>query len=89
MEVSLLSAYKQFQNSKCEFFPCHKVSNEQAFNCFFCYCPLYLLKEDCGGDFAYTASGIKDCSNCTKPHDEGGYDYVQSKIRLVIDRAKK
>ena len=25
--------YKFFQNRDCEFFPCHKIENEDSFNC--------------------------------------------------------
>ena len=43
-----------FQNHECEYFPCHKVENVDGFNCLFCYCPLYVLGSDCGGNFTYT-----------------------------------
>jgi len=69
--------YKFFQNSKCEYFPCHKGVKEEDFNCLFCYCPLYMLGEDCGGNFTYT-HGIKDC-----------YSYIMSKMDLVINRTMK
>ena len=75
--------YKFSQNKKCEFFPCHKSKNTEEFNCLFCYCPLYMLKDQCGGNFKYK-NGIKDCSYCTLPHDKGGYDHVMSKMKMVI-----
>ena len=50
--------YKYFSHKECEFFPCHKESDGENFNCLFCFCPLYLVK-DCGGAFAYTNRGIK------------------------------
>ncbi|MCT4591715.1 MAG: cysteine-rich small domain-containing protein [Carboxylicivirga sp.] len=75
--------YKFSQNKKCEFFPCHKSKNTEEFNCLFCYCPLYMLKDQCGGNFKYK-NGIKDCSDCTLPHDKGGYDHVMSKMGMVI-----
>lgn len=75
--------YKFFQNSQCEFFPCHKVKDSENFNCLFCYCPLYMLKDQCGGNFKYT-NGIKDCSDCTLPHAPGGYDYIMNKMKDVI-----
>lgn len=74
--------YKFTQNTKCEFFPCHKVKNEAEFNCLFCFCPLYMLKEKCGGNFKYTHD-VKDCSDCTLPHSTKGYDHVMSKMRMV------
>ena len=46
--------YKFFQNTKCEYYPCHKLENEADFNCLFCFCPLYMLKDKCGGNFTYT-----------------------------------
>lgn len=79
--------YKKFQHRECEFFPCHKGVPEEDFNCLFCYCPLYMLKDKCGGNFSY-AHGIKDCSGCTKPHDKGGYNHVMSKIGLVMEGGK-
>lgn len=81
--------YKFFQNKECEFFPCHKL-DEEKFNCLFCYCPLYMLKEDCGGNYTYLGNGIKDCSECTIPHiEDKGYDFIIKKMALVIDRTKK
>lgn len=77
--------YKFFQNSKCEFFPCHQGVEKSKFNCLFCYCPLYMLKNECGGDFILT-NGVKDCSGCTKPHDENSYEYIMEKMNLVIER---
>ncbi|MDF2839597.1 MAG: metal-binding protein [Clostridia bacterium] len=70
--------YKFFQHKECEYFPCHKINNIENFNCLFCYCPLYFLK-DCGGN-CVANSGIKDCSNCLIPHGEKGYDYIVDKI---------
>ena len=32
--------------------PCHKTVGE-SFNCLFCYCPLYALGDQCGGNFTY------------------------------------
>lgn len=77
------SAY--FQNRECEYFPCH-TTGDGYFNCLFCYCPLYLLGEDCGGNYTYTANGIKDCSACLLPHKEGGYTYVLNKLNAEIGR---
>ncbi len=81
--------YKFVQNKKCEFFPCHKLE-EEKFNCLFCYCPLYMLGDDCGGNFTYLENGIKDCSNCTIPHIKGtGYTFVMKKMDEVIEKTKK
>ncbi len=75
--------HKFFQNRKCEYFPCHKVENENEFNCMFCYCPLYMLKGDCGGNFKYT-NGFKDCSDCKLPHTREAYRHIMSKMELVL-----
>ena len=40
---SLTENYKFINHRKCEFFPCHETSDEDGFNCLFCYCPLYAL----------------------------------------------
>lgn len=79
--------YKFTQHKKCEFFPCHKVEDESKFNCLFCYCPLYMLKDQCGGNFKYV-NGIKDCSACTVTHLENAYEHVMSKMGLIMSKAK-
>ena len=60
--------YKFFNHTACEFYPCHDMPAEDL-NCLFCYCPLYCLGPDCGGNFRYVgeAGDIKDCSACTVP----------------------
>ena len=81
--------YSFFQHTECEFFPCHKGIPEEDFNCLFCFCPLYALGRECGGSFAYLENGIKDCSNCTKPHRRENYDRIMEKMNLVMELAKE
>ena len=83
------NCYRFFQNRECKYFPCHKVNDDSAFNCLFCYCPLYTLGDQCGGNFSYTEYGLKDCSNCMLPHNLQGYDYVLSKYPQIAELAKK
>jgi len=83
------NSYKFFRNVDCQFFPCHQTNDTENFNCLFCYCPLYALGEKCGGNFVYTETGIKDCSNCLVPHKPKGYDYVTSKYFEIMKLAKK
>ena len=78
-----------FQNRECAYFPCHKVEDDREFNCLFCYCPLYTLADQCGGNFRYTENGIKDCSGCTLPHSRKGYEYVISKFSKIAELAEK
>ncbi|MDF2545529.1 MAG: cysteine-rich small domain [Anaerosolibacter sp.] len=80
-----MMSYRFNQNRACEYFPCHKVADDSKFNCLFCYCPLYLLKKDCGGNFKYSEN-IKDCSFCLVPHGENGYDHIMEKMEEVIKR---
>ncbi|MGX8797136.1 cysteine-rich small domain-containing protein [Fusibacter sp. JL298sf-3] len=77
--------YKFTQHKKCEYFPCHKGVDAAEFNCLFCYCPLYMLGEACGGDFKVT-HGIKDCSDCVKPHDANSYAYIMGHMKTVIQK---
>lgn len=72
-------SHKYFRNDACQYFPCHKVEDDTAFNCLFCFCPLYLL-DDCGGDFVLRG-GIKDCTGCARPHGPGGYEHVLARLR--------
>ena len=81
--------YKFFQNTKCEYFPCHKCDNPESFSCLFCYCPLYALGDKCGGNFTYTEQGIKDCSGCLRPHRKESYDSIMAQMGEVMELAKK
>ena len=79
-----------FRNVDCAYFPCHEGVDEARFNCLFCYCPLYALGPDCGGDFSYTPSGIKDCSGCTRLHyGEEGARIVGERFSLLVDLARQ
>ena len=71
--------YSFFQHRECEYFPCHPTEWPEDFNCLFCYCPLYALGETCGGDFHYV-KGIKDCSDCIRPHLRENYDEIQNRF---------
>lgn len=84
-----MANYDFFQNSACEYFPCHKCADAENFSCLFCYCPLYALGDKCGGNFAYTKEGIKDCSACLIPHRRENYDRIMEKMKAVIELAKK
>lgn len=72
--------YEFFSHTSCEFFPCHPTQNPENFNCLFCYCPLYLMGETCGGNFTYTLEGVKDCSACLIPHRRENYSYIVGKL---------
>ncbi len=72
--------YKFHAHKDCEFFPCHKTDDPDNFNCLFCYCPLFAMGRECGGNFTYLENGIKDCSACLVPHKRNNYDYMVKKI---------
>ena len=74
------NGFSFFRNYECEYFPCHKVSKSDDFNCLFCYCPLYTL-QNCGGNFIISENGTKDCSNCLIPHNPKNYKSIISKIQ--------
>ena len=84
-----MSHYDFFQNRECEYFPCHKGADPEHFSCIFCYCPLYALGENCGGNFTYTGSGIKDCSNCMRPHRRENYSSICQAMEGILELAKK
>ena len=77
-------SYRYFQNRSCEFFPCHAGAEEENFNCLFCYCPLYYLKENCGGRFTVTPQGIKDCSQCLYPHRAENYSQITKRLAQLL-----
>lgn len=80
--------YKFTQNKKCEYFPCHPGVEENTFNCLFCYCPLYLMNKDCGGNFKILKNGIKDCTNCIIPHDKNGYERINAVLGSALEKIK-
>ncbi|MEG0764430.1 MAG: cysteine-rich small domain-containing protein [Pseudoflavonifractor sp.] len=73
--------YAFFCNQACEYFPCHKDIPAEEFNCLFCYCPLYGFGPDCGGNFTYTAGGVKSCIHCNLPHQKDNYGYITQKLK--------
>lgn len=79
--------YKFFQHKKCEFFPCHQTNDPDNFNCLFCYCPLYALGDQCGGNYRYMDNGVKDCSACLVPHIRKNYGYIISKFAEIMKLA--
>ena len=81
--------YRFFSHRDCEYFPCHETGDPENFNCLFCYCPLYVLGEHCGGNCVFTESGTKDCSRCLIPHKPEGYDYVLERYCQIAELAKK
>lgn len=81
--------FKFFSHKECEYFPCHKIDSNEDFNCIFCYCPLYALGNQCGGNFTYTEKGIKNCSNCNIPHKRESYDTILEKMDKIMEMAKR
>ena len=84
-----MSHYDFYQHRECEYFPCHKHADPETFSCLFCFCPLYALGENCGGNFTYTENGTKDCSNCLRPHSRDQYEAICNKLSEVMEMAKK
>jgi Zn-finger protein len=80
--------YQFFQHRDCEYFPCHKGVPEESFNCLFCYCPLYALGCDCGGDFTLTETGVKNCTPCSIPHQKANYPVIVAKTKLLVERVR-
>ena len=73
--------FKYFSHKKCEYYPCHKTENPEEFSCLFCYCPLYAMGKQCGGNFSYLENGVKDCTDCLVPHRRENYDYMMEQMR--------
>ena len=85
--------YAYFSNRLCEYFPCHNNADPDNFNCLFCYCPLYLLGNQCGGNPLWIDDGkggsIKDCSSCLFPHKRENYVLIVSKWNEIASLMKK
>ena len=62
---------------------------DEAFNCLFCYCPLYALGPHCGGHFSYTKAGVKNCTACTRLHaGDAGADIVRQQFAQLAELAR-
>lgn len=81
------NSHRFFRNADCEYFPCHKTSRPEKFNCMFCYCPLYFFDE-CGGNYRLLESGVKDCTTCLIPHTPEGYDHIVGKLKERFARQR-
>lgn len=77
--------YSFFSNTQCEYFPCHPAPEGTAFNCLFCYCPLYMLGRSCGGNFTYQQNGFKDCGGCLIPHRRENYGYIIERYGQIVE----
>ena len=81
--------YSYFSHKKCEYFPCHEGADPENFNCLFCYCPLYVLGDECGGNFRYTEKGRKDCTNCQFPHERENYKAVIGRYGDIVKKMEE
>ena len=75
-----------FSNRECEYFPCHGTDDPDNFNCLFCYCPLYHLR-NCPGNPCYIEKGksqLKVCTECTFPHQPENYDVIVKILKEQI-----
>ncbi|MDR2530704.1 MAG: cysteine-rich small domain-containing protein [Oscillospiraceae bacterium] len=72
--------YSYYSHRECEYFPCHEGADPENFNCLFCYCPLYTLGQECGGNWTLTPRGVKSCMNCSYPHDRENYGAISVKL---------
>jgi len=75
--------YSFFSHRECEYYPCHRDADPDNFNCLFCYCPFYMLGDQCGGQFVYLRNGHKDCSRCLYPHLRENYDEIIGRYREI------
>jgi len=84
------NSYRFFSNLECKYFPCHTIPDGNDYNCLFCYCPLYFLGENCGGNFKYSGEkNVKDCSDCYLPHIPEYYETIISKLKEAGNKENK
>lgn len=81
--------FTYFQNTACEFFPCHETEHPENFSCLFCYCPLYALGRRCGGNYRYLENGVKDCSDCLIPHRKENFAYITARFEEIAEIVKE
>ena len=59
---------------------CHAAHG--TLNCLFCYCPNY-ENFNCGGNYTIMENGLKDCSNCIKPHTR---EFVKEQLLKLYEK---
>lgn len=84
----MVKQYTYFSHRECEHFPCHAGADADNFNCLFCYCPLYVLGAECGGDFVILENGIKDCSGCLFPHRRENCEAIIGRYGDICEKMK-
>ncbi|MBZ0157060.1 MAG: cysteine-rich small domain-containing protein [Alphaproteobacteria bacterium] len=74
-----------FSNHTCKYFPCHETDSTQ-FNCIFCYCPMYFVRNCLGRPRFITSDNktVKDCSGCDYPHRPENYRKIIGYLIEVI-----
>ncbi|HCC36248.1 MAG TPA: metal-binding protein [Treponema sp.] len=91
MKKIIKNNYRFFSNCHCKYFPCHtgpELAAADAFNCLFCFCPLYMLGDKCGGNFKYSGEKkIKNCEDCHLPHLPEYYDVIISKLKEAANNS--
>lgn len=84
------NSFKFFENKQCEYYPCH--NNLSEINCLFCYCPFYMW-EECPGENKYIEKNdgrkLKNCTNCTFPHDIKNRDEIIKYLKMGKDEFYK
>jgi Zn-finger protein len=78
-----------FTHRECEYFPCHAGIDTDNFNCLFCFCPLFALGKECGGDFIFTDKGVKNCKNCTIPHKRENYESIIAGCVKLCEKCRR
>ena len=82
--------HRFFNNAECRYLPCHSGPDAESFNCLFCYCPLYSMGENCGGNFKISgAKKIKNCEDCCLPHMPDYYDVIMQKLTDGFNSGRK
>lgn len=82
--TDIVHSSKFFQNRRCEYFPCHKISAD-TLNCLFCFCPLYYAL--CPGKPRYidvNGSQVKDCSECDYPHRPENFGALLEALKQAL-----
>ena len=79
-----------FSNRSCKYFPCHTGLDPEAYNCMFCFCPLYSLGDTCGGVYKYSGDkGVKNCIDCLFPHMPENYETIMDKLKEVVEKVSR
>ncbi len=70
-------------NKSCEYYPCHKMNDEQQ--CDLCYCPFYPCGDSSTGGKWIKGKNVWSCEDCQWIHEKTTVDCVKKELTNIVE----